>query len=257
MKYCRHCQKVLPNNATRCPLCKQAAENVENPVDSDGNEIPLYATYSVPPQPVPRNKTGWIVGLSILGFFLIIGIFANLTESNETLPVSNQSSLAANSEPQRQTPAVQTTVAPKTETTTTTTTAPPEPALADGAWLEAHAEEYNSGLTYEDLARSPDKYEGEAVIFTGKVIDVNDPGLFTDLTTLLIFTKSNTAFGETYYFDDIIYAKIRLLEGEDRIIEGDVITFYGVSDGLTTYTNVTRASKTVPKIEIDKYVLNK
>lgn len=253
MKYCRHCQKVLPNNATRCPLCKQAAENVENPVDSDGNEIPLYATYSVPPQPVPRNKTGWIVGLSILGFFLIIGIFANLTESNETLPVSNQSSLAANSEPQRQTPAVQTTVAPKTETTTTTTTAPPEPALADGAWLEAHAEEYNSGLTYEDLARSPDKYKGEKVMLKGEVFQVVEPSFFDNKVTLMIWV-TQTEYG---WWEDTVYARIRLDENDERILKEDIITFYGTSDGLQSYINSISGKVSVPKIEIDKYVLNK
>jgi len=100
---------------------------------------------------------------------------------------------------------------------------------------------YETGITYDQLARTPDDYIGKKVKFHGKVIQVMEG----DGTTQIRF-----AVNEDY--DTIIYGEFDSSIVDSRILEDDVITIMGISSGLLTYESTMGASISIPGIMIDK-----
>ena len=95
------------------------------------------------------------------------------------------------------------------------------------AKAEAAAKEklgYETGITYDQLARTPDDYIGEKVKFKGEVIQVMEG----DSSTQIRFAVNND-------YDTVLFAEIASDVTETRILEDDVITIYGLSSGLMTY----------------------
>lgn len=100
-------------------------------------------------------------------------------------------------------------------------------------------------ISYEKLARNPDSYKGDYFEFTGEVIQVIQSGRHVDLR---VNVTREDLYGTTMY-SDTIYVETKLLEDGDRILEGDIITLYGVCDGLYTYTTIFGATMSIPKID--------
>ena len=100
---------------------------------------------------------------------------------------------------------------------------------------------YNTGITYQQLARTPDKYENEKVKFSGKVIQVLEE---TTTTTLRLAVNSN--------YDQIILLKYYPSLVSSRILEDDYITIYGTSEGIYTYQSVMGGNITVPLVRVEK-----
>lgn len=100
-------------------------------------------------------------------------------------------------------------------------------------------------ISYEKLARNPDSYKGDYFEFTGEVIQVIQSGRHVELR---VNVTREDLYGTTMY-SDTIYVETKLLEDGDRILEGDIITLYGVCDGLYTYTTIFGATMSIPKID--------
>lgn len=100
-------------------------------------------------------------------------------------------------------------------------------------------------LPFEDLARNPDNWKGTRLTYTGQVIQVSEPS-YGDTVTLRI----NVTQDEYGWWEDTILATVEIPQGNDRILEEDVIVFYGECDGLYTYESVIGSSVSVPKIDI-------
>ena len=102
---------------------------------------------------------------------------------------------------------------------------------------------YNTGITYEQLARTPDKLMGKAVKFHGKVIQVIEGD--TEVQMRLAVNDD---------YDKILYCAISKdnLKGT-RILENDKITIYGVSTGLITYDSTMGGKISIPGVLIEKY----
>lgn len=100
---------------------------------------------------------------------------------------------------------------------------------------------YNTGITYSQLARTPDKYEDEKVKFSGTVLQVSE-GLFSDKIRL----------GVNGSYDNVLYLSVPSGITDERILEDDYITIYGTSKGIETYTTVMGASVSIPSINVDK-----
>lgn len=100
---------------------------------------------------------------------------------------------------------------------------------------------YNTGITYSQLARTPEDYKEEKVKFSGKVIQVSE-GFLSDTIRL--------AVGGNY--DNVLYLTVPIGTTEERILEDDYITIYGVSKGIETYTTIFGASVSIPKVSVDK-----
>lgn len=103
----------------------------------------------------------------------------------------------------------------------------------------ARKREYKS-YGYDSLARNPNLYTGEKVVFTGEVVQVVESGY--GLTLRVNVTKTD------YSYKDTIYVTGSSL-GADRVLDGDIITIWGTFDGLKTYESVLGASITIPSIK--------
>ena len=100
---------------------------------------------------------------------------------------------------------------------------------------------YDTGITYDQLARTPDDYEGEKVKFKGKVIQVVDGD---GEVTLRVAVNSN--------YDKVILVVYSKSIVSSRVLEDDTITVYGTSQGLYTYQSTMGGMITIPLIFADK-----
>lgn len=100
-------------------------------------------------------------------------------------------------------------------------------------------------VSFDEVARNPDQYEGTKVKFTGEVIQVMESsGLYT--------LRVNVTQGR-YGWDDTIMVYCGATEGAPRILEDDVLTFYGAMAGLTSYESVLGATITLPQMYASYY----
>ena len=110
---------------------------------------------------------------------------------------------------------------------------------------EAEAKEkqgYETGITYSQLARTPDEYDGEKVKFRGKVIQVMESG-----SLVIMRLAVNGSYDNVMYLTTVSSK----LNGE-RILEDDYITVYGISKGIHTYTSTLGASISIPSMYVEK-----
>ena len=115
-------------------------------------------------------------------------------------------------------------------------------------YLKANCKAY----TYEEIARTPDKYKGELAVFTGEVIQVQE----TWGTTIL--RVNITKEGDEYfsYYTDTVYVDYEFTD-ELKILENDIITMYGELQGEQSYKTVLGQYVTIPSVEVYYAELNK
>ncbi|MEM1504790.1 toxin regulator [Domibacillus sp. 8LH] len=119
-----------------------------------------------------------------------------------------------------------------------------EAAAAAEAQRKAEEEEkrgYETGITYDQLARTPDDYIGEKVKFYGKVVQVMEGDGEVQV---------RIAVNEDY--DTILFGAYDSYITNSRILEDDLITVMGTSNGLLTYESTMGGDITIPSIFIDK-----
>ena len=102
--------------------------------------------------------------------------------------------------------------------------------------------------TFEQMARNPENFKGTNVKVTGEVVQALYGTSGVDLRVNI--TKEGTY---TTYYTDTIYVVYYPEAGEDKILEGDVITIYGTSQGDYTYTSTLGASINLPLV-YGKYI---
>jgi len=102
---------------------------------------------------------------------------------------------------------------------------------------------YETGITFEQLARTPDDYVGKKVKFTGIALQVLEGD---GMTEMRIATRGR--------YDDIIYVAYKSNITSTRVLEDDKITIYGVSQGLYSYESTGSGIITLPLITVDQLV---
>lgn len=100
---------------------------------------------------------------------------------------------------------------------------------------------------YNDIARNPNNYKNQNVIFVGQVIQVVE-GVLGEVDYRIAVTEDTLG-----YYDDIIYCTYTYSTGESKILEDDIVTLYGICEGDYTYTSVLGGRITIPKVRI-KYI---
>lgn len=100
---------------------------------------------------------------------------------------------------------------------------------------------YDTGITYSQLARTPDDYLAKKVKFSGEVVQVMEDGDSIGIRLAVDGDYDNIILGT---FDSSIVS--------ERILEDDYITVYGLSSGIYTYESTMGASISVPSMTIDK-----
>lgn len=106
---------------------------------------------------------------------------------------------------------------------------------------EAEAKKYETGLTYEDIARNPDLNSGKLLKVSGKILQV-----IKDTSA----TQYRMAIDSDY--DKVVLIQIdnsKLSDG--NILEDDVITIDGRFVKEVEYTTVMGAKQSIPYIQVD------
>lgn len=121
-----------------------------------------------------------------------------------------------------------------------------EAAEAAKKAAEEEKASYDTGITYENLARNPDTYMLEKVKFYGRIIQV---------------IKGEDVSQFRFAIDDD-YDQVILIEisedqlSNNRLLEDDYITIRGVSYGEYTYSSAIGGEITVPAVVVDSFELN-
>lgn len=115
-------------------------------------------------------------------------------------------------------------------------------SVASSEAYEKSPESYNTGITYDQLARTPDDYMAKKVSFSGTVIQVlEDDGV----TEMRLAVNGN--------YDTILLVDIAdENRGKSHVLEDDNLTVYGVSMGTVTYESTIGSKITVPSVEADR-----
>ncbi len=103
------------------------------------------------------------------------------------------------------------------------------------------AQGYETGITYDQLARTPDDYEGEKVKFRGEVVQVIEGDDSVQIRLAVNGDYDRILLGE--YEKDIV---------SSRVLEDDTITIYGTSVGTISYESTMGGQITIPGVYIEK-----
>lgn len=96
-------------------------------------------------------------------------------------------------------------------------------------------------ISYDHIAREPDKYSGKKVQFVGEIIQAQEVGS----SIILRVNVTETDFG---LFEDTIWVNYTYQENQKRLLEEDIVYIWGEIQGLKTYESVLGASITIPEI---------
>ena len=117
-----------------------------------------------------------------------------------------------------------------------------EKAAAEAKAAE-EAKGYETGITFDNLARTPDSYKGKKVKFSGKVIQV------IEATTE---TQIRLAIDGDY--DRIIFCRVpKAKTSSTRILKDDYIHIMGISNGLISYESTMGGTITIPDVSVDDW----
>lgn len=173
----------------------------------------------------PIYKKWWFWVIIVFVLLIIISSFGGNDDSDTSTSDSSNS--------------ISTSEATTKETTTKETTTE-IPSMS-----KEELEESCKEIPYKDLARDPDNYKGELVKFTGEVVQVIESSFGANEYRVAV-TKDEYGY---YDYDNIIYLTYSLKDGESRILEDDIIVFYGTYTGLTSYTSTLGGKITIPAVD--------
>jgi len=112
---------------------------------------------------------------------------------------------------------------------------------AAAAAAEEEAKGYETGITYDQLARTPDDYKGKKIKFYGKVLQVME-GNGNVQIRLAVDDDYNTVLYCEYQSDIV----------SSRVLEDDHITIYGTYYGLYSYQSTMGGTITIPAAIVER-----
>ena len=110
---------------------------------------------------------------------------------------------------------------------------------------ETEFKEKCESVAYKDIARNPADFEGKYLKFKGKVIQVQENN-YSDSIYRIDVTED-----EYGLWDDTVYVTYRRSENETRILEDDIVDFYGICQGTESYTSVLGGQVTIPSVHAE------
>jgi hypothetical protein len=157
------------------------------------------------------------------------------SESEPSVPASAGVTETQNQEPDP---------TPTTSTTPEPTPTPPIVTL-DPEFLREEYIGMAKEIPYKDLARSPEKYEGEIIAITVEVQQIMDGNLYRAYEDYeFTLEDSSTYLKKEWLIDYEIPA------GSPRILEEDVVIFYGEFYGLEAISRaLTQTTDYIPRLE--------
>jgi len=95
---------------------------------------------------------------------------------------------------------------------------------------------------FKEIFRYPDKYVSEFAKFTGEVVQVMEQDGYYNL-------RLNVTKDEYGYYEDTIMVGLPVNALDGRILEEDIITVYGILQGVTKYQSIFGEEITLPAFE--------
>lgn len=112
----------------------------------------------------------------------------------------------------------------------------------DSTPKEVNPADYNTGITYDTLARTPDEHIGNKVTLSGEIVQVIEGD-----------DASQYRMAVDQDYDKMVLIEVPADQLSSRILENDLITIYGVSQGTVDYESTIGGTITVPAITVDKF----
>ncbi|TNV68914.1 hypothetical protein [Trichococcus shcherbakoviae] len=94
-------------------------------------------------------------------------------------------------------------------------------------------------ITYENLARNPEDFEGERLLLSGEVVQV----IQGDSETSLRFAVGSNS-------DSVVLVHYDSSIAKNRILVGDYVSIEAISEGLHTYTSALAGNITIPMLYV-------
>lgn len=104
-------------------------------------------------------------------------------------------------------------------------------------------------FNYKDIARQPESFKGKKGKFRGKVIQVREGTFDSNSITLRV----NVTEGNYGLWEDTVYVTYKYKDGENKILEDDIINMYGIIEGTESYVSVLGSKITIPSMNA-KYI---
>lgn len=112
----------------------------------------------------------------------------------------------------------------------------------DSTPKEVNPADYNTGITYDTLTRTPDEHIGNKVTLSGEIVQVIEGD-----------DASQYRMAVDQDYDKMVLIEVPTDQLSSRILENDLITIYGVSQGTIDYESTIGGTNTVPAITVDKF----
>lgn len=112
----------------------------------------------------------------------------------------------------------------------------------DSTPKEVNPADYNTGINYDTLARTPDEHIGNKVTLSGEIVQVIEGD-----------DASQYRMAVDQDYDKMVLIEVPTDQLSSRILENDLITIYGVSQGTIDYESTIGGTNTVPAITVDKF----
>lgn len=228
--FCYKCSQNLKSDNSFCPKCgtPQEKQHVESFCKKCGNKVygnnpcincnqsTTSSTKSKKKGRSKKKKIGIAFGIIILLFFGL----AILSSGNDETGENKLNDVSRNKTVNWQdtTSEVQQKILDKTEY----------------SWEE---------LSYDELMRHNEKYVGKTVNLRGQVMQVQN--VYRDEYVALVYTKCENFYG-FFCNDDIVWINY----SDVKILDEDIISFWGDVKGLKNYKSIMGAPMTVPEIDV-------
>ncbi len=110
-------------------------------------------------------------------------------------------------------------------------------------------------LDYKSIARNPEANKEKKVYGTGEIIQViEESGKYASfrINVTPVMNYDNTKIA---YYEDTILVYTFNYDSNNRLLEDDIIDFWGIVAGNYTYETVMGSNMTIPSIQVDYFKL--
>lgn len=244
--FCNKCGKETDVNSKFCNYCGTPTGYVVK----NNNQFKNQAKKTTHSKTKKIYERPWFWVIVII---IILAVIANLTDDGSTNQVSTSNTVknSIQNTTVKETKKVETDEE-KAKRLEEERIAKEKAEAAEKARKKKEEENFKNQsevLTFEQLARNPDKIKGKKVKLTGEVVQVLQGTSSVDL-------RINITKEDYGYYTDTIYALYIPKDGEDKILEGDNITIWGIAQGDYSYTSVIGSKVTLPFINVNYIQIN-
>lgn len=172
----------------------------------------------------------------LVGFVVLLGLFIAVSSGDKKSDAERASKSKSIKSKRSSEKAEKSSVLASYRSSSSSSVAASLSAASSSKAAEQEPTQYKTGITFDQIARTPDDYEGKKIEFTGKVLQVMEDD---DNTEIRLAVDGD--------YDNVILVDVDsdIMNGS-RILEDDLVTISGVSDGTTTYESTSGANITIP-----------